>query len=172
MSEVSKVKKKQGWYKEKYDYPRLLNMMKRQLKKKPTPSLAVALIQLTNGARISEALDGYSAWLKTGKVDLEVRVRKKRGSIEYRRIVIPTFLREYRQTLKDKGVPTRQAVYLYLKEKYDVNTHTLRYTWITWHAKTLSPAYVSQIIRHSKLDMLLRYLSKHEADRLLEDIVP
>ena len=171
MPEVNKVKK-QGWYREKYEYPRLLNMMKRQLKKKPTPSLAVAIIQLTNGARVSEAIDGYAEWIRTGKVDVKVRVRKKRDNVEYRRIVIPSFLREFRQTLKEKGVPTRQAVYSYLKENYGVNTHTLRYTWVTWHAKTLSPAYVSQIIRHSKLDMLLRYLSKYEADKLLDEIVP
>lgn len=172
MGELNNVKKPGGtWFRERYTYPRLLDMFKRDLRRKPVPSLAVAIIQLTNGSRVSEALEAYEKWLRTGSVKLTVRVRKKR-SPEEREIIIPSFLRPYRSRLKQKRVPSRWGVLDYLERNYGINTHTLRYTFITWHAKTLSPAYISKMIRHSNLNMLMTYLSKREADRLLEEIVP
>ena len=171
MSGVNKVKKNQGWFYERYEYPQLLNKFKRDFRRKPTPSLAIAIIQLTNGARVSEAIEGYGEWIRTGRTEVEVRVRKKKNP-ETRKIVIPTFLREYRTILRSKRIPTRQAVFDLLNRRYGINTHTLRYTWITWHTETLSPAYISQIIRHGSIDMLLKYLSKRKADKLLEEIVP
>jgi len=57
--------------------------------------LIIALIQLRNGARISEAIRAFKEWLRTGKSELYVRVSKKKRS-EDRLMIIPAEVEQYR----------------------------------------------------------------------------
>ena len=101
-----------------------------------------------------------------------MRVEKKRRGRETRLVKIPSTLAPYREYLKRLHVPGRRAVYKYLRENYGINTHTLRYTFITHQVKNgVNPALVSQTIRHSNLNTLLKYISKIQADEWLDKTI-
>ena len=109
----------------------------------------------------------------TGETRVYVRVEKKKAQHERRLIGIPSILQQYRDHLKRLHVPSRRAVYKYLRENYGINTHTLRYTFITHQVKNgVNPALVSQTIRHSNLNTLLKYISKIQADEWLDKTIP
>jgi len=137
--------------------------------------LIIALIQLRNGARISEAIRAFKDWLKTGKSELYVKVSKKKR-FEDRLIIIPDEIEQYRLScidlveLDDKTLRerVRSTLYYYFK----INTHSLRYSFITYLLKSgVNPALVSKIIRHSRLDTLMHYVQVKESDNILRKMV-
>ncbi len=171
MSEV-----RQGWFRSGYDYDEILERLKKDFEKKPTPSKAIALIIASNGCRVSEAIEAYSVWLKTGNTKPRVRVRKRGWDRKthqlvkpvYRLIVIPSAVVEKREVLKKRGAPSPVAVWKYLK-KYGINPHTLRYLFITYMIKRgIREAMIAQLTGHAKLDTLAKYVIKIEAEKLLE----
>lgn len=133
--------------------------------------LIVALIQLRNGARVSEAIRAFKEWLRSGKSELYVRVSKKRRG-EQRLIVIPEEVEQYRlrcvdlvdvddKILRER---VRYSLYYYFK----INTHSLRYAFITYLLRNgVNPALVSKMIRHSRLDTLMHYVQVKESDSIL-----
>lgn len=133
--------------------------------------LIIALIQLRNGARVSEAIRAFKEWLRTNKSELYVRVSKKRR-VEDRLIVIPEEVEHYRlqcvdlidvddKLLRER---VRSTLYYYFK----INTHSLRYAFITYLLKSgVNPAIVSKMIRHSRLDTLMHYVQVKESDSIL-----
>ena len=116
-------------------------------------------IQLRNGSRISEAVEGFNRFLnnefsskKSMKV-IEVRVRKKRqhdtriliypGSILFNLV---DKLRKYRVDVKTNRAKT------YCSRLLGVNTHPLRYARITYLLnKGVNPSIAAKITHHSKL---------------------
>jgi integrase len=133
--------------------------------------LVVALIQLRNGARISEAIRAFKEWVKTSKTELYVRVSKKKR-VDERLMIIPPEVEQYRLMCVDLlGVDeralrerVRATLYYYFK----INTHSLRYSFITYLLKLgVNPALVSKVIRHSRLDTLMHYVQTKESDNIL-----
>jgi len=129
-----------------------------------------ALIQLCNGSRASEAVDAFNKWRETGKREVEVRVRKKKRE-ELRLIIIPSEVQKYRPIIRF----LKQDVDRYKKfihAKFDFNTHSLRYAFITYLSKQgISPQLIAKITHHEKLDMILSYTQQKEADKLLREVV-
>ena len=133
--------------------------------------LIIALIQLRNGARISEAIRAFKEWIKSNKTELYVRVSKKKRD-ELRLMVIPEEVLQYRLqcvdllSLNDKVL--RERVRATLHYYFKINTHSLRYAFITYLLKSgVNPALVGKVIRHSRLDTLMHYVQVKEADSLL-----
>jgi len=163
------------------DYDEFLREVKRNIKELLPPETeleekkltywTVIAIQLTNGLRISEAIEATKKWAKSGKTVLEVKVRKKRRKQEIRPVKIPKFViktREYIQdVLREKDEKLERRIVSWAS-KHKINTHSVRYAWVTKKLKEgVNPAIVAGALRHSKLDMLMKYVQRMEADKLV-----
>lgn len=140
--------------------------------------LIVYAIQLRNGSRISEAIDGFKTFLnnkyfiRDGKRIAKVRVRKKKKE-ESRELLFPEFisfnlvakLRKYRVEV------TVERAKAYAKRILGVNTHTLRYARVTYLAeKGINPAIIAKITHHTKLDFILKYTQERLAEKVNKEI--
>lgn len=136
----------------------------------------VLLITLTNGCRISEAIDAFNIFLKTGKRETDkIRVRKKKNldsEDAYRLIVIPKSIPDYdRKLIKDLKIE-RTAISHYTIKTYKFNPHTLRYAFITELGRQgLNPAIIAKITKHSKLSLILGYTQRKTAEDILRTLV-
>ncbi len=131
-------------------------------------------IQLRNGARVSEAVEGFNNFLNNeyftekGRKKVKVRVRKKKA-LDTRELIYPEFLP---YSLMDKLRKYRVEVRVdrakaYSRRILGVNTHTLRYARITYLLnKGVNPSIVAKITHHSKLDFILNYTQEKLADKL------
>ena len=135
----------------------------------------IALIQLRNGSRISEAIRAFKDWVKTSKTELYVPVSKKK-KLEERLMIIPSEITNYRLycvdllDVNDKVLRNRVLATLYYYFK--INTHSLRYAFITYLLRNnVNPAIVSKIIKHSKLDTLLHYVQVKESEKILRELM-
>ena len=122
--------------------------------------LSVLLVQLRNGSRISEALDGVRLWADTGKVELEVRVRKtvlKKNMVgdwekkaKKRDIVIPKEL-DRLDKAKIKGVidgVSSEKVSVFAIQVFKWNSHSLRYAFVSYLSKKgVAPQLIAKITR-------------------------
>jgi integrase len=142
---------------------------------------AVLLLQLRNGARISEALRAFLEYMRgsakyhprSRKLVVTVHVAKKKRP-EERLIVIPeelgdVDLSECRELL-EKGdlFALKRRIEQYARDKYNFNTHSLRYAFITYLLmRGVNPSIVAKITKHSKLDFILRYTEEKKAEETL-----
>lgn len=136
--------------------------------------LIIALIQLRNGSRVSEAIRGFKEWIKTNKTEIYVRVSKKKRE-ETRLMIIPSEITHYRLYCVDlvdvEDIVLRERVRATLRYYFKWNTHSLRYSFITHLLKIgVNPAIVSKAIRHSRLDTLLSYVQVKESERILKNL--
>jgi integrase len=136
---------------------------------------AIALVQLRNGSRISEAIRAFKEWIRSSKTELYVRVSKKKH-IENRLMIIPHEIHSLRLIctdllgVSDKKLRNRVLAILYYYFKW--NTHSLRYSFITYLLRNnVNVAIVSKLVKHSRLDTLLHYVQSKEAEKVLREIV-
>ena len=141
---------------------------------------AVLLLQLRNGARISEAIRGFLAYLRgeakyhprSRKLVVQVQVSKKKKP-EERLIVIPEELKdmdlsECKALMGEDPLRLKRRIEQYARDKYGFNTHSLRYAFITYLLiRGVNPSIVAKITRHSRLDFILRYTQEKAAEDLL-----
>ena len=126
---------------------------------------ASLLIQLVNGARVSEAVEGFLKWCETGESEVAVRVRKKRGE-EHRLLIVPV---RYLDRRVCRQLDTRDAaklanrVKVWAKQVLGINTHSLRYLGITRLYKAMGLG-VFHITKHSSIRFVLHYLDRIEAE--------
>jgi len=64
--------------------------------------ITILLIQLYNGLRISEAIDGFKEWINTGNKEVQVRVRKRKDN-EYRVVMIPDVI-SFNRNILEKAI--------------------------------------------------------------------
>ncbi len=141
--------------------------------------LIVYAIQLRNGSRISEAVEGFNKFLnnkysvKNGRKVVEVKVRKKKTE-DMRLLIYPEFIpfvllekvKRYRVEVNE----VRAKVYA--KRILGVNTHTLRYARITYLLeKGVNPSIVAKITHHSKLDFILNYTQEKVAEKVNYELI-
>lgn len=155
--------------------------------------ITVALIQLVNGSRISEACKALTEFLKTGEIgklviiklsksettkydgDGEAYLTKKR----HRKMTYPTrwfdnptdkfdLMRSYLQKMKEGSL--RKRVLDYLLKYHKCNTHSLRYAFINHmiYEKKNEPSLVAKMVGHSNLNQLIRYTQTKQADKLYD----
>lgn len=156
------------------DFSSMYSLLVRALRRNSEPRVcydSILLIQLRNGLRISEAVSAFRSYLLTKKTELEVRVAKKKHP-ETRLVVIPQELELIRDkclellSVDDKKLIAR--VKMYCLRAYKINTHSLRYAFITYLLKqNVSPSIIAKITRHSKLDFILHYTQS----KLAEDVL-
>jgi integrase len=156
-------------------YTRLLRKIESVKSKTTKCYLIIALIQLRNGSRISEAVRAFKEWIGTNKTELYVRVSKKKKE-ETRLMIIPQEILQYRLLCVDlldiNDLVLRERIRATLHYYFKINTHSLRYAFITYLLRNnVNPAIVSKIIKHSKLDTLLSYVQVKESERVLKNIM-
>lgn len=136
---------------------------------------AIALIQLTNGARRSEALEAAFTWAKNRKKEYRIRARKRQDKFK-RLMVIPPLLSKY-PALKKAFVALEQepnpakAYYYFLSSRLDHNTHCLRYAFISDVAnREQRPGeFIAKMTGQKNPKVVLNYISQHAADKALRD---
>ncbi len=156
--------------------------------KKDIKSLAyliIALFQLRNGCRIGEAIEGMIILCKNKdnfnwnkNIEVRVKVEKTKKTISYRNMVLPSIIKkEDILTIEsviydlEKSKRPRMRIYTWLKNHYGINTHSLRYAFITKFAEmNTSPQLIAKITGHVNLNHLITYTQKKTADKILRDL--
>jgi site-specific recombinase XerD len=156
-------------------YSVILRKIERVKGNKTKCYLVIALIQLRNGSRISEAIRAFKTWLIHNKTELYVPVSKKKKH-EERLMIIPNEIEQYRllctELLDVSDKTLRERVRFTLWKLFKWNTHSLRYAFITYLLRNnISVAIVSKLIKHSKLDTLLHYVQVKESERVLRELI-
>jgi integrase len=154
--------------------------------------LLVAMIQLINGSRISEACDGLRQMLDANdhkekiitKIAKSASIKYKDGKqyttkARYRNLKFPATWIEIPNDIKDElhaalnnidedGLRKRVLDYLLLNHK--CNTHSLRYACINHllYDKKIEPSLVAKHVGHSSMAQLVRYTQRKEADKLFD----
>ena len=143
--------------------------------------LLVYAVQLRNGARISEALDGLRYFAKGQRPDVLVRKKKKftkKGNPikpDYRAFIWPEFIKKPIFNTNTLPIIENMKVgnlKVSARGLIGVNTHSLRYartTQLTKENKT-DPIIVSKILHHSDPKFTMRYVQQSEADALNERV--
>jgi len=136
---------------------------------------AILLIQLRNASRVSEAVRAFYEYLVTKKSELEVQVSKKRKK-ELRKMVIPREVLDMDCSicLDMLDVPEQQVidnVKHYSRKQYGVNTHSLRYSRITYLLRQgVDSAVIAKITHHSNVNFIRTYTQQKLADEILRSI--
>jgi len=162
-------------------YSRILRTMSKN-KRRTKCYDAILLLQLRNGARISEALRAFFEYMRgsakyhphSKKLIVSVQVSKKKRA-EQRLIVIPEELKdvdlsECKGLLEEDPFTLKKRVVQYARDHYGFNTHSLRYAFITYLLmRGVNPSIVAKITKHSKLDFILHYTEEKKAEDALLD---
>ena len=152
---------------------RLESLMRRSKTDKEYAYAAILYVQLLNGCRVSEAVDAVLAFARSGERRVKVRVRKRKEGSE-RLVVVPerVELRRVAWLADEEPRLLVRRVKMYALSRLKVNTHSLRYAFITHLAKRgISAQIIAKITGHRRLDYILHYTQKVEAEKLLEKIV-
>lgn len=149
----------------------------------------IAMIQLRNGSRISEACAAFILFCKKGiKNDVVVKIAKseatkyKKGKeiktkARFRKITFPKWI-EINNLLKDLNnkldtIPKdklRKRVLDYMLRKFECNTHSLRYACINYliYDKKTELNTVAKLVGHVNLNMLTVYTQQKNVDKILD----
>ena len=167
-----------GWDKGvswEYAYNLITSRIRRSRDQASKCYLYILLIQLRNGSRVSEAVRAFKAFVKNHVRECEVLVSKKKNP-ESRIMVLPNELSlddlskcSDIASVDDDRLVNRVKVFA--SRNLKLNTHSLRYAFITYLLKQgINPALVAKITHHSKLDLILHYTQRREAEDILKQI--
>ena len=144
--------------------------------------LAVLLIQARNGCRVGEAVEALHKFISTGERAVYVRVEKKYKRDKKTKKTVPiTVMRTVTRPslISDDdlrlfaGVEvSKERVAWWASKRLGLNTHAIRHAFITYVVlkRGINPATVAKMIEWSNLNMLLTYISKKEAEEVLEGL--
>ncbi len=138
--------------------------------------LILGLIQLRNGCRIGEAIEGLIKFTKSGEQEVFVKVEKRKDNA-MRKLILP-------KEISNGDVELTKDVVLEWENKtikriannasswyltnLGINTHSLRYAYISYLGKKQYPAQiVASITGHKKIDMILKYTQSKIAEDVL-----
>jgi integrase len=166
-----------GWDKG-LDYQVAYNRIVRHMRISKQPALcydAILLTQLRNGSRISEAVRAFKEFLRSGAVEIQVKLSKRRDGAT-RLMIIPVEVdRQVREAcrellgLDEKTLKERVRVYAY--HTYNWNTHSLRYAFITHLLRLgVESAIISKITGHKNLNYIITYTQRKTAEDILRSL--
>jgi len=120
---------------------------------------AIALLQITNGLRSSEAIKGLQIFLK--KKEKEISITAGKSKLE-RWVIIPPLLIEYYDELKKyseilKNI-RKQSYYNFIKNNLKINPHSLRYAFINYMiSKGIEPEKLVVYMGYSSFKHMINY---------------
>lgn len=152
-----------------YIYHKLERDIARNKKRLEACYASILLIQLRNGARISEAVRAYQKYIITKQKEIMIKVSKKKH-YEERLMIIPEvkICTELSAIREDKLI---NRLKMFAKRKYNINTHSLRYAFITYLLRNaISPALIAKITKHKSLEHILTYTQQKAAEEILRNM--
>jgi len=134
--------------------------------------VAILLIQLTNGARIGEAIRAFKTFVESGQKEFQLQA-EKHGNI--RLFVIPPVIRNrisYKSVLTIDDNKLEARIRMFSLKYLKCNTHSLRYALISHLAKeAVDPAIIAKITGHTKLERIIQYTQTKDAVEILRRLV-
>lgn len=135
---------------------------------------SILLCQLVNGSRISEAVQAVMQFATDKKREQYVAAKKRRAHKKDRLVIIPRVVRAaYLDVLKNKT--ERQiinSVVHFAHNHWHINTHSLRYSFVSFQNRNKTPATVTAgILRHTNVNMIEKYGRDAEADDFFKRMV-
>ena len=152
---------------------------------KALSNCTIALIQLTNGSRISEAIKTTDFFVKNpSKKSTYIRISKRKDNAS-RTMKLPinitpkilnliqlVFNQYDIQDEKDMAkLSSKTRTYLY--DNFNkINTHSLRYALINYLSikKNVPLNLVSKVVGHKNLNQLITYTQNHHVDDMLDKL--
>jgi len=133
--------------------------------------LSVLLVQLRNGSRVSEAIEAIEKFTNSKEKEIQVRARKRKRTYA-RTMIIPAEVRvEDIPQLKAAMPISIAAVKVFAARRLGINTHSLRYAFITHLSRQgIAPQVIARITGHTKLDYVLHYTERPQADEILRKV--
>jgi len=120
---------------------------------------AIAMLQVTNGLRSTEAIKGLQTYLK--RKEKEINITAGKSKLE-RLIIIPPILDDYYNELKKyseilKNI-RKQSYYNFIKNNLRVNPHSLRYAFINYMiSKGIAPEKLVVFMGYSSFKHMINY---------------
>jgi integrase len=120
---------------------------------------AIALLQVTNGLRSTEAIKGLQIFLKEKEKVISITAGKSKLE---RWAIIPPILFEYYNELKKyseilKGI-RKQSYYNFIKNNLGINPHSLRYAFINHMiSKGIAPEKLVVYMGYSSFKHMINY---------------
>jgi len=149
--------------------------------KKPRTELHLAynsilLTQLMNGSRISETIEALLKFAADKKHEhcQYTGAKKRRRNKKDRIIIIPNIVTSnFISYIKDRSVKQIQnGVMLFAMNRWKINTHSLRYAFVSYQNRKGTPASVTAgIMRHTNVGMIEHYSRDEEADELFKEMM-
>jgi integrase len=152
--------------------------------------LMIAMIQLRNASRISEACSGFYQFVKDGfnknvvvKISKSEATKYKNGKqyktkARYRKIMFPSKwinvrapTKELAEALKTINKKTMMKRVLdYVRYNHKINTHSLRYATINYliTEKKIPANIVSKYVGHTSLNTILTYTQNKQCDKIFD----
>jgi len=164
---------------DKYTFESMLNVLRTKMEKskndKEYTYWAILLTQLVNGARIGEAVTAFLEFAKTGRREIRVRVEKQKAE-NLRLVIIPENISYDRVAwlgaVRIRPRKLKYRVIMWLRNKMRLNTHSLRYLFVSYMArKGVSAQEIAKITGHKNLNHILHYTRKIEAEERLRQVV-
>ena len=146
--------------------------------------LTILYIQLCNGLRVSESVDAFLKWLETGYRELNINVRKRSDNY-HRLVIIPREVSDLRSILQEvlnefkikSNLPLPEVLTNRVKNfathTLKINTHALRYAFITFMSKKLKlmPQELAKLTGHKDIKFIMHYHEKTHAEETLRKIL-
>ena len=140
--------------------------------------LAISLIQLQNGSRISETIEATKQFISDYECKVAVITIAKRKDGFRRKILLPELItQEILERIKpeikgDTIEELSKKIRMFLTRHYGWNTHSLRYALINYLAieKKVPINLVSKLVGHKNMNQLLTYTQNKHVDELLISI--
>lgn len=134
---------------------------------------SILLIQLRNGSRISEAIRAYKEWVKTRSPEVEVPVSKRKGV--KRLMVVPKVIEPFRglgyDVLDIDDAILKYRIRRWAHKFLGINTHSLRYAFITYLLKNgVEATIIAKITKHARIDHILTYTQEKVAHNILRGL--
>jgi len=138
--------------------------------------ILTGLLQLRNGCRVGEAIEGLVKIILTGNKEVKVKVEKRKDDVR-RLIILPEEITdEDLETVRDiiKDWHNKNLRRLannaskWFISNLGINTHSLRYAYISYLSKKQIPAQIiTHITGHATMDMVMRYTQVKIAEETL-----
>jgi len=134
---------------------------------------AIAMLQVSNGLRSSEAIKGLQIYLR--KKEKEISITAGKSKLE-RLVIIPPILEEYYNELKKYGEILKnirkQSYYNFIKNNLRINPHSLRYAFINYMiSKGIVPEKLVVYMGYSSFKHMINYYRVAAAkDEIIKEI--
>jgi len=133
--------------------------------------VAILLIQLTNGARIKEAIRAFKTFVESGQREFQLKAEKHGNT---RVFIIHEVIRNrlaYKSMLTIADDKLEARIRMFALKYLKCNTHSLRYALISFLAKNATdPAIIAKITGHKKLDRIIQYTQTKDAIDILRKL--